>query len=43
MPILSVRDLTFTYPGLPEPTLAGVSFDVERGECLAIFGAGKPG
>jgi energy-coupling factor transporter ATP-binding protein EcfA2 len=41
MPILSVRDLTFTYPGVTEPTLAGVSFDVERGECLAIFGAAK--
>jgi len=41
VPILSVRDLTFTYPGLTEPTLAGVSFDVERGECLAIFGAAK--
>lgn len=41
MPILSVRDLTFTYPGVAEPTLAGVSFEVARGECLAIFGAAK--
>ena len=41
MPILSVRNLTFTYPGVTEPALAGVSFDVERGECLAIFGAAK--
>ena len=41
MPILSVRDLTFTYPGVAEPTLAGVSFEVARGECLAIFGVAK--
>ncbi len=41
MSILSVRDLTFTYPGAPGPTLAGVSFEVARGECLAIFGTAK--
>ncbi len=41
MPILSVRDLVFHYPLASEPTLGGVSFDLERGECLAVFGSAK--
>jgi energy-coupling factor transporter ATP-binding protein EcfA2 len=41
MPILSVRDLTFHYPSASEPTLDGISFDLDRGECLAVFGSAK--
>jgi energy-coupling factor transport system ATP-binding protein len=39
--IVQVRDLTFRYPLAPEPTLAGITLEVERGECLAIFGSAK--
>ena len=41
MPILSVRDLTFLYPSASKPTLDGISFDLDRGECLAVFGSAK--
>jgi len=41
MPIVQVRDLTFHYPLASEPTLDSVTFDLERGECLAVFGSAK--
>ncbi|MCC6622153.1 MAG: ABC transporter ATP-binding protein [Deltaproteobacteria bacterium] len=36
---LVVKDLSFTYPGAERPALDGVSFRVERGGTLGIFGA----
>ena len=35
---LSVRGLTFTYPGDGEPVLSDVSLDVAEGETVGIFG-----
>ncbi len=37
-PLLSVRDLHFTYPGAPEPVLRGISFDLPAGATLGIVG-----
>ena len=44
-PVLSVRDLakTFTSGGRPLTVLDGVSFDVERGDTLAIVGPSGSG
>jgi len=36
---LSFRDVYFRYPGSPEDALVGVSFDIEKGETLAIIGS----
>jgi ABC-type protease/lipase transport system fused ATPase/permease subunit len=36
-------DVGFTYMGRTEPTLAGVSFRCNRGECVAITGAAGSG
>jgi energy-coupling factor transport system ATP-binding protein len=41
MPIVRVQNLSFHYPLALEPTLDGITFEVERGECLAIFGTAK--
>ena len=41
---LEVRDLSFTYPGTTREVLHGISFRLERGECLGVVGmtgAGK--
>ncbi len=41
---VSVRDLTFTYPGAPEPALRGIDVDVPAGGTLGLVGpvgAGK--
>lgn len=35
---LAVKDLTFTYPNCEKPAVEGVSFQVERGEFLAVCG-----
>ena len=37
--ILTVKDLTFTYPGAPSPAAANVSFTVNEGEFIALCGA----
>lgn len=42
--MLSARNFTFTYPGIPEPALSDVSFDVDQGDVLGVVGpvgAGK--
>lgn len=38
MALLAVEHLTFTYPDCEKPTLADVSFTVEKGEFLAVCG-----
>ncbi len=35
---ISFRDVSFTYPGSSGDTLTGISFDVRRGETVAVIG-----
>jgi energy-coupling factor transport system ATP-binding protein len=35
---LAVKDLTFTYPNCMKPAIEGVTFQVEKGEFLAVCG-----
>ena len=35
---LTVRDLSFSFPGMPESALRNISFDLEPGELLAVTG-----
>lgn len=39
MSIISIKDLTFTYPGAASPTLRNLSLEVAEGDFLAIMGA----
>ena len=39
MEILTVRDLSFTYPLCEEPAIHDVSFSIERGEFISVIGA----
>ena len=39
MSAVTLRDVTFTYPGATAPTLRHVNLDVAEGEFLAIMGA----
>lgn len=39
MPIISIHDLTFTYPGAEKPTLRNVDLEVAEGDFLAVMGA----
>lgn len=39
MPAVTLRDVTFTYPGAAAPTLRHVDLDVPEGDFLAIMGA----
>ena len=41
--MIKVRELTFTYPGSPQPTLKQLSFSVERGEILGFLGPSGAG
>ena len=36
--IISIQDLTFTYPGADKPTLDHLSLEIEKGDFLAIVG-----
>lgn len=40
---LSVENLTFTYPGNQMPSVAGVTFNIKKGEILAIIGPNGAG
>lgn len=39
MSIISIKDLTFTYPGAASPTLRNLHLEVAEGDFLAIMGA----
>ena len=39
MEILTVKNLSFTYPNMVSPTLKDVSFSVQEGEFLLVAGA----
>jgi len=38
-PVISCRDLRYTYPGTTQPALNGINLEVERGEIVLITGA----
>ena len=38
MSIIEIKDLTFTYPGVAEPTLKQVELQIEKGDFIAIVG-----
>ncbi len=38
MKLLSVSDLTFTYPGMTEPTLKDLNFDLSEGDFVVLCG-----
>ena len=40
---LSVENLTFTYPGNQMPSVTGVTFNIKKGEILAIIGPNGAG
>lgn len=40
---VDVEDVWFTYPGAPEPTLAGVTFSIRPGETLVLAGGNGAG
>jgi energy-coupling factor transporter ATP-binding protein EcfA2 len=42
-PIITIRDLRFTYAGSDRPALRGVDLSIERGEYLAIMGLNGAG
>jgi ATP-binding cassette subfamily C protein CydD len=42
-PSVSIRDLTFGYPGRHEPALDGFSLDIAAGEKVALLGASGAG
>src|SRR3712207_5464307 len=37
-PVVSCRDLAYSYPGAQRPALAGVSFEVRAGEYVGVVG-----
>jgi len=43
LPLLSVRDVSFTYREAAAPALRGVSFDLSPGELLVVMGASGAG
>ncbi|HNW83994.1 MAG TPA: ABC transporter ATP-binding protein [Candidatus Cryosericum sp.] len=42
-PLIKFRHVTFTYPGTPQPQLRDVSFQVVRGQKVALVGASGSG
>jgi energy-coupling factor transporter ATP-binding protein EcfA2 len=43
MAIIEVQDLTYTYPTTKDPALRDITFQVDRGEFLAIVGPNESG
>jgi ABC-type multidrug transport system fused ATPase/permease subunit len=43
VPDIDVGDVTFSYPGAPEPALRGVSLDVRSGQSVAFVGKSGAG
>jgi len=43
MSYLSVKNLTYTYPGQEKPALSGIDLEVEKGEFIAIVGPNAAG
>ncbi|WP_435923765.1 ABC transporter ATP-binding protein [Paenibacillus sp. DYY-L-2] len=41
--IVSLEDVTFTYPGAEQPVLNGVSLRIERGDFVAVIGGNGSG
>src|SRR6187549_1622630 len=42
-PIVSIRDVSYRYPGTEEAVLRGFSLDVEEGELLLVAGVSGAG
>jgi ABC-type multidrug transport system fused ATPase/permease subunit len=42
-PLISLRDVTFTYDGSVKPALHGVSFDIAKGDTVAFVGPSGSG
>ena len=42
-PIISFRNVTYTYPGTESPALHDISFDVMPGEYVAVLGLNGAG
>lgn len=36
--MITIKDLTYTYPGAERPTLMGINLEIEQGDFLAIVG-----
>ncbi len=43
MPLYTIEDLTFTYPGAPAPALKGVTLEVEHGSFTCLIGRNGSG
>ncbi len=43
MSVLSLRDVTYTYPGAPAPAIAGVTLDMGPGELVVLAGGSGSG
>ena len=43
MSVLSLRDVTYTYPGAPAPAIAGVTLDIGPGELVVLAGGSGSG
>lgn len=43
MPLISVENLAFTYPGASSPTLKGLNFRIEKGEIFGFLGPSGAG
>ncbi len=37
--LITIRNLTFTYPGEAQPVLDGLDLTIDQGECVALVGA----
>ena len=38
MNAVEIDDLTYTYPGAPQPTLRDISLQIPKGDFLAVVG-----